>query len=91
VYVRGGGGLMVSTNAVCARQNTLQHTVTHCNTLQHTATHCNALQHAATRCNTLQHTATHECGVCASVCTRVHECVSVFVRPSADEWERACV
>ena len=36
-----------------ARENTLQHTATHCNTqcntLQHTATHCN------THCNTLQH------------------------------------
>jgi len=40
------------------RENTLQHTATHCNTLQHTATHCNTLQHTATHCNTLQYTAT---------------------------------
>jgi len=49
------------------------------NTLQHTATHCNTLQHTATHCNTLQHTATHRTAVYSTLSLRTIKCISTII------------
>jgi len=76
-------------SAVKKRNNTPQHTATHCNTLQHSAAHI--ATHTATHYNILQHTeefyrpspahiqGAYCCSVlqCVAVCCSVLQCVAV--------------